>query len=90
MVNCFQDMLDNIFVPLFEVVLRPQSDPELACFLKHLVSVDCVDDESKPPSGHALEISHAGSPETSSLRNACANVFDLQNPGIFFQGIMSG
>ena len=40
-------MLDNIFVPLFEVVLRPQSDPELACFLKHLVSVDCVDDESK-------------------------------------------
>jgi AMP deaminase len=48
MVHSFQDMLNNIFAPLFEVTRNPQSDPDLHRFLTLLVGFDCVDDESKP------------------------------------------
>jgi AMP deaminase len=48
-VKNFQQMLDNIFQPLFEVTLDPSSHPELHEFLKHVSGFDTVDDESKSP-----------------------------------------
>lgn len=47
-VESFQDMLDNIFVPLFRVSIDPSVDPDLHKFLTLVVGFDCVDDESKP------------------------------------------
>lgn len=47
-VTSFQDMLDNIFNPLFEVTIDPSSHPQLHVFLKQVVGFDMVDDESKP------------------------------------------
>ncbi|XP_002735956.1 AMP deaminase 2 [Saccoglossus kowalevskii] len=47
-VKNFQEMLDNIFMPLFEVTQNPESHPELHCFLRHVTGFDSVDDESKP------------------------------------------
>ncbi|XP_021744886.1 AMP deaminase-like [Chenopodium quinoa] len=47
-VTSFQNMLDNIFLPLFEVTVDPNSHPHLHLFLKQLVGLDIVDDESKP------------------------------------------
>ncbi|XP_061689879.1 AMP deaminase 2-like isoform X2 [Syngnathoides biaculeatus] len=44
----FQEMLENIFLPLFEATINPQSHPELHLFLEHVVGFDSVDDESKP------------------------------------------
>uniref|UniRef100_A0A8C7Z721 AMP deaminase n=1 Tax=Oryzias sinensis TaxID=183150 RepID=A0A8C7Z721_9TELE len=44
----FQEMLENIFKPLFEVTVNPSSHPELHLFLQHVVGLDSVDDESKP------------------------------------------
>uniref|UniRef100_A0A8D3D957 AMP deaminase n=1 Tax=Scophthalmus maximus TaxID=52904 RepID=A0A8D3D957_SCOMX len=44
----FQEMLENIFMPLFEVTVKPGSHPELHLFLQHVVGFDSVDDESKP------------------------------------------
>ncbi|XP_028431415.1 AMP deaminase 2 isoform X3 [Perca flavescens] len=44
----FQEMLENIFMPLFEVTINPRSHPELHLFLEHVVGFDSVDDESKP------------------------------------------
>lgn len=44
----FQQMLDNIFIPLFEVTIDPSSHPELHHFLRTVVGFDMVDDESKP------------------------------------------
>ncbi|KAG0439197.1 AMP deaminase 2 [Dictyocoela muelleri] len=45
-INSFGDMLNNIFVPLFEVTRDPESNPNLSMFLKNVVGFDCVDDES--------------------------------------------
>ncbi|XP_036415167.1 AMP deaminase 2 isoform X2 [Colossoma macropomum] len=44
----FQQMLENVFLPLFEVTVNPHSHPELHLFLQHVVGFDSVDDESKP------------------------------------------
>ncbi|XP_068996743.1 AMP deaminase 2 isoform X4 [Embiotoca jacksoni] len=44
----FQEMLENIFMPLFEVTIDSRSHPELHLFLQHVVGFDSVDDESKP------------------------------------------
>ncbi|XP_077401375.1 AMP deaminase 2 isoform X1 [Vanacampus margaritifer] len=44
----FQEMLENIFLPLFEVTIHPGKHPELHLFLQHVVGFDSVDDESKP------------------------------------------
>ncbi|KAK2897733.1 AMP deaminase 2 isoform X1 [Channa argus] len=44
----FQEMLENIFTPLFEVTVNPSSHPDLHLFLQHVVGFDSVDDESKP------------------------------------------
>ncbi|KAK7339907.1 hypothetical protein VNO77_20593 [Canavalia gladiata] len=47
-VTSFQNILDNIFIPLFEVTVDPDSHPHLHMFLKQVVGLDLVDDESKP------------------------------------------
>jgi AMP deaminase len=51
----FQQMLDNIFLPLFAVTLDPSVDPDLHQFLGLVVGIDTVDDESKtePPGSEA-------------------------------------
>mmetsp|Transcript_17825 Transcript_17825/g.25219 ORF Transcript_17825/g.25219 Transcript_17825/m.25219 type:complete len:712 (-) Transcript_17825:130-2265(-) len=46
-VDCFQDMIDRIFKPLFEVTIDPESNLPLHIFLKTIVGFDSVDDESK-------------------------------------------
>jgi AMP deaminase len=47
-VTSFQNILDNIFIPLFEATVDPDSHPQLHVFLKQVVGFDLVDDESKP------------------------------------------
>ena len=42
----FQELMVNIFAPLFEATLRPSEHPELHTFLSQLGAIDCVDDES--------------------------------------------
>ncbi|XP_048774179.2 AMP deaminase 2-like isoform X7 [Ostrea edulis] len=46
-VKNFQEILENIFIPLFEVTRNPQSHPELHKFLMYVSGFDSVDDESK-------------------------------------------
>eukprot|EP00049_Salpingoeca_infusionum_P018391 m.357034 g.357034 ORF g.357034 m.357034 type:complete len:785 (+) comp17693_c0_seq1:155-2509(+) len=48
LLNNFNELLDNLFRPLFQVTADPSSDPDLATFLEHVVGFDSVDDESKP------------------------------------------
>lgn len=47
LVNSFEEMLRNIFEPLFEATIRPDSHPELAIWLQYVSGFDSVDDESK-------------------------------------------
>ena len=44
----FQEILDNIFLPLFEATKDPSKHPELHRFLHYVIGFDSVDDESKP------------------------------------------
>ncbi|KAJ3069940.1 AMP deaminase [Podochytrium sp. JEL0797] len=44
----FQQVLENIFEPLFEVTRDPTSHPKLHIFLQRVIGFDSVDDESKP------------------------------------------
>jgi AMP deaminase len=44
--NNFQEMLNNIFLPLFNATKYPQKYTNLSIFLQHLVGFDSVDDES--------------------------------------------
>lgn len=44
----FQQFLDNIFLPMFDATINPESHPMLHIFLKHVSGFDLVDDESKP------------------------------------------
>ncbi|CAM9615643.1 unnamed protein product, partial [Chrysoparadoxa australica] len=46
-VETFQEMLDRIFSPLFEVTVNPEANLPLHAFLKTVVGFDSVDDESK-------------------------------------------
>lgn len=41
----FLEMLENLFVPMFEATLDPESHPEIAEALKHIAGFDSVDDE---------------------------------------------
>lgn len=45
-VHNFEEFLENIFQPLFEVAINPQSHPDLADVLPSISSIDSVDDES--------------------------------------------
>lgn len=51
-IKCFQDLLENIFTPLFEVTLNPSCNLPLHFFLESIRGFDCVDDESKPEFGN--------------------------------------
>eukprot|EP00058_Branchiostoma_floridae_P024635 XP_002610125.1 hypothetical protein BRAFLDRAFT_89827 [Branchiostoma floridae] len=44
----FQEVLQNIYMPLIEATVDPPSHPELHAFLKYVTGFDSVDDESKP------------------------------------------
>ncbi|KAJ3553293.1 hypothetical protein NM688_g3692 [Phlebia brevispora] len=46
-VKTFEDIIKNIFEPLFEVTRDPTTHPELHVFLQRVVGFDSVDDESK-------------------------------------------
>jgi AMP deaminase len=48
MISSFQEMIENIFQPLFEVTIDPSTHPELHLFLKLVVGFDCVGDDSIP------------------------------------------
>uniref|UniRef100_A0A0R3RR21 AMP deaminase n=1 Tax=Elaeophora elaphi TaxID=1147741 RepID=A0A0R3RR21_9BILA len=47
MVKNFDEILDNVFTPLFEVTNNPKSHPHLFRFLQQVSGIDSVDDESK-------------------------------------------
>ena len=47
LINNFQQMISNIFLPLFEVSKNPASNPNLHLFLSQIHGFDTVDDESK-------------------------------------------
>jgi len=46
-IRTFEDIVINVFRPLFEVTKDPRSHPELHVFLQRVVGFDTVDDESK-------------------------------------------
>eukprot|EP01083_Nonionella_stella_P261427 890169_1 len=46
MIDNFEEMVTNIFKPLFEVTVDPRSHPKLHLFLKKVCGFDSVDDES--------------------------------------------
>lgn len=43
----FQEIVKNVFQPLFEVTQDPSKDPKLHIFLQRVIGFDSVDDESK-------------------------------------------
>ena len=43
----FEELISNVFQPLFEVTMDPSSHPHLHIFLQRVVGFDSVDDESK-------------------------------------------
>lgn len=47
-VESFDEIVRNIFKPLFEVSKDPSSHPKLHIFLQRVIGFDSVDDESKP------------------------------------------
>lgn len=46
-VDNYQDVIRNLFQPLFEVTQNPESHPKLHVFLQRVIGFDSVDDESK-------------------------------------------
>mmetsp|Transcript_64662 Transcript_64662/g.189566 ORF Transcript_64662/g.189566 Transcript_64662/m.189566 type:complete len:685 (-) Transcript_64662:104-2158(-) len=46
-VRSFQEMLNNIFIPIIEATLHPEQNKEVAEFLSMVSGFDTVDDESK-------------------------------------------
>ena len=43
----FEEVVRNVFQPLFEVTQDPSSHPKLHIFLQRVIGFDSVDDESK-------------------------------------------
>lgn len=37
----FQEMLENIFLPLYEATIHPAQHPELHLFLEHVSAASC-------------------------------------------------
>uniref|UniRef100_A0A4W4HC59 AMP deaminase n=1 Tax=Electrophorus electricus TaxID=8005 RepID=A0A4W4HC59_ELEEL len=64
----FGKMLENIFLPVFQATIDPQSNPELAVFLKHVTGFDSVDDESKH-SGHMFSTKSPKPDEWDIVKN---------------------
>ncbi|KAI5776656.1 hypothetical protein EDC01DRAFT_681312 [Geopyxis carbonaria] len=48
LIKSFDEVIRNIFNPLFEVTKDPSSHPKLHIFLQRVIGFDSVDDESKP------------------------------------------
>lgn len=48
LISSFDQVIRNIFNPLFEVTMDPRTHPKLHIFLQRVVGFDSVDDESKP------------------------------------------
>ncbi len=48
LVGSFEEILKNLFLPLFEATKDPASHPALHRFLQYVIGFDSVDDESKP------------------------------------------
>ncbi|OQD62977.1 hypothetical protein PENPOL_c010G09467 [Penicillium polonicum] len=48
MMENYEQVITNVFQPLFEVTKDPSSHPKLHVFLQRVVGFDSVDDESKP------------------------------------------
>ncbi|XP_034650480.1 AMP deaminase 2 isoform X6 [Drosophila subobscura] len=48
MMKSFQEILNNIFLPLFQATNKPSEHPDLHRFLQYVIGFDSVDDESKP------------------------------------------
>jgi AMP deaminase len=48
LMTSFQQIIDNIFLPLFQATNNPAAHPELHKFLQYVIGFDSVDDESKP------------------------------------------
>jgi len=48
LVENFEQVVRNLFQPLFEVTQDPSSHPKLHIFLQRVIGFDSVDDESKP------------------------------------------
>ncbi|XP_065187419.1 AMP deaminase 2-like [Sycon ciliatum] len=48
LVQSFEEVLSNIFLPLFNATLYPEEYPDIHRFLDQVVGFDSVDDESKP------------------------------------------
>ncbi|KAH8397378.1 hypothetical protein KR222_000791, partial [Zaprionus bogoriensis] len=48
MMTSFQEIINNIFLPLFEATNKPSENPDLYRFLTYVIGFDSVDDESKP------------------------------------------
>ncbi|CAI2337749.1 unnamed protein product [Caenorhabditis sp. 36 PRJEB53466] len=74
MVKNFDDMLDNLFTPLFEVTNDPSTHPELHLFLQQVSGIDSVDDESKHEFVH-FDRSTACPPEYTDLENPPYNYY---------------
>eukprot|EP00536_Pseudo-nitzschia_multiseries_P004125 jgi/Psemu1/187339/e_gw1.67.169.1 len=55
----FNEMLENIFMPMFEATLYPEKKPKLAAALKHIVGIDSVDDEGAPEAACGCSRPHA-------------------------------
>ncbi|XP_030378940.1 AMP deaminase 2 isoform X3 [Scaptodrosophila lebanonensis] len=48
MMESFQEIINNIFLPLFQATNKPSEHPNLHRFLQYVIGFDSVDDESKP------------------------------------------
>ncbi|XP_021946617.1 AMP deaminase 2 isoform X10 [Folsomia candida] len=48
LISNFQEILENIFMPIFEATNDPNTHPDLHRFLQYVIGFDSVDDESKP------------------------------------------
>ncbi|GAB5371388.1 hypothetical protein AAMO2058_001575600 [Amorphochlora amoebiformis] len=55
-VSTFEEMLDNIFRPLFQATVNPGAYPKLSVFLEQVVAFDSVDDESQRERGYYDEM----------------------------------
>ena len=51
LVSSFEEMMQNIFEPLFAATIDPEHNEALHYFLEGIVGFDSVDDESRPESG---------------------------------------
>eukprot|EP01128_Nolandella_sp_AFSM9_P012338 TRINITY_DN9181_c0_g1_i1.p1 TRINITY_DN9181_c0_g1~~TRINITY_DN9181_c0_g1_i1.p1 ORF type:complete len:1292 (-),score=311.78 TRINITY_DN9181_c0_g1_i1:89-3964(-) len=69
MLENFQQLLDNLFKPLFEATIDPSSHPEVSQFLNQVSGFDSVDDESRPESAFDKKLSKILPKDYTQLEN---------------------